>query len=87
MNAIRKITKVTNGKIEVKLPIFYEGQEVEIIVLTNPDNSKNIISKADRKKSVKKFAGIFNKYANPEIIPFEKEIAWTKIAKEKYDSR
>jgi len=40
MNAIREIKKVTNGKIEVELPKFYEGQEVEIIVLTNFDNSK-----------------------------------------------
>ena len=87
MNAIREIRKVTNGKIEVKLPKFFEGQEVEIIVLANFDNSKKEISKLERKKSIKKFAGIFSKYAKPELIPFEKDIAWTKVAKEKYDSR
>ena len=87
MNAIREIKKVKNGKVEIELPKFLNGLEVEVIVLTNISPSAEINSKSDRKKSVRKFGGILNKYAKPELIPFEKDIAWTKVAKEKYDNR
>jgi hypothetical protein len=87
MNAIRKIRKVENGKVEIELPKDLNGEKVEIIILTNTNDFKNKLSLADRKKSIRKFGGILHKYAKPELIPFEKDIAWSKVAKEKYDSR
>ncbi|MCY7362021.1 MAG: DUF2281 domain-containing protein [Ignavibacteria bacterium] len=37
MNAIREIKIVKNGKVEINLSNEYNGQKVEVIVLSNSD--------------------------------------------------
>jgi len=87
MNAIREIRKVENGKVEIDLPKNFNGKDVEVIVLLDLKRSLTNQSKDKKNKKGRSLAGIFHKYAKPELIPFEKDIAWTKVAKEKYDSR
>ncbi|MEO8210935.1 MAG: hypothetical protein ABI840_10260 [bacterium] len=84
MNAIREIKKVKNGKVEIELPKDFNGNEVEVIVLLNNKLEKK--SGTHRKKAIEKFGGILKDYANPVLIQNEKDIAWTKVAKDKYDS-
>lgn len=41
MEAIRSIQTVKNGEIHLQLPKQFWGQEVEIIVLTSPQEASN----------------------------------------------
>ncbi len=53
-----------------------EQMEALIVVLKHGEQT-------DKKVSVDDIAGILHKYANPELIPFEKE-AWANAAVENY---
>ena len=50
MEAIRSIQTVKNGEIHLQLPKQFWGQEVEIIVLTSPQEARQSIS---NKKSLR----------------------------------
>ncbi|MCL2224862.1 MAG: hypothetical protein FWB96_07845 [Defluviitaleaceae bacterium] len=74
MYAVEFHTKVKDGKIDIPGE-YLQGfsSDVKIIILCE----KPIPS---GRKSIK---GIINQYANPELIPIEKE-AWGEAVKDKY---
>ena len=83
MNAIREIKKVKNGKVEIELPNILNGKEVEVIVLTNSDYSQKKVSQSEDNRNVRSLAGIFHKYANPDLITKEKD-GWSIAVKDKH---
>jgi hypothetical protein len=81
---VEKTMTVADLQSVIDLP--WEGnQEVEIFIFPLNKNGKNNIS--DLKKSdlekIKSAQGILSKYANPDLIPLEKE-AWAMHCEEKY---
>jgi len=81
MYAVEFNAKIDNGKIEVPTEYLWEPiSDVRVIMLyENPIPAKQNNSGRGN-KSIK---GIISQYANPELIPSEKE-AWGEAAKEKY---
>ncbi|MBE9061276.1 hypothetical protein [cf. Phormidesmis sp. LEGE 11477] len=61
MEAIRKIQTVENGEIYLQLPEQFWNQEVEIIVLTSPQQTA---PPATHKKSLR---GSLRHYAKPDL--------------------
>jgi hypothetical protein len=80
MEAIRSIQTVNNGEIHLQLPKQFWGQQVEIIVLTSP---QQIMQLTIPKKSLR---GSLKHYAKPDLIAQE-ENAWQTVAGEKHERR
>jgi hypothetical protein len=80
MEAIRSIQTVENGEIYLQLPKQFWGQEVEIIVLTSPQQTLQPIT---RKKSLR---GCLSQYAKPDLITQEQDI-WQTVVSEKHERR
>ena len=80
MKAYRTKIKLKKLKSIIDIPDDIVSPDVEIIIISE--------SAAVRKSQVKKTAthlgGVLNKYANPELISKEKEIAWSRVAEEKH---
>jgi len=72
----------TESRLITSIPSEYIGQRLEIIVLPQyeepPYNEENL-----KKPGLTKARGGLRKYANPNLIPFEKE-TWEKVAVRKY---
>ena len=68
---IREIIKPTKENYTLKIPKEYINKKIEIIL--RPYEKRSLF-------------GALKKYANPELIEKEKEIAWEKIIKEKEDN-
>jgi hypothetical protein len=79
MQAIREIQTVEQGKVTVRLPQAFWGQQVEIIVLSE----RHLEQPPAWKKSLR---GCLQSYAQPELISTEAD-AWAEAAGEKYASR
>ncbi|MDM8545757.1 hypothetical protein [Candidatus Venteria ishoeyi] len=69
MEAIRKIETVEDGQVHVDLPKQFWGKEVEIIVLSTPQQVTQPIM---RKKSLR---SCLKRYAKPDLISQKKD-AW-----------
>jgi hypothetical protein len=80
MEAIRSIQVVENGEIYLQLPEQFWGQEVEIIVLSSPQQP---LVPTPRKKSLR---GCLKRYAKPELIAQEQDI-WKTVVSERYEHR
>jgi len=80
MEAIRKIQTVENGEIHLQLPKQFWGQEVEIIVLSAPEQT---LQPVIRKKSLR---GCLKHYAKPDLIAQEQD-AWQSAVSEKHEHR
>ena len=80
MEAIRKIQTVENGEVHFHLPKSFWGQEVEIIVLSAPSQTRQDVA---RKKSLR---GCLGSYAKPDLIAQEQD-AWQAAASEKHVCR
>jgi hypothetical protein len=80
MEAIRRIQTVENGEIHLQLPKQFWGQEVEIIVLTSPQQT---IQPTDRKKSLR---GCLKHYAKPDLMAQEQDV-WQTVVSEKHERR
>jgi len=82
MNAVEFRTTITNGKIDVPSQ-YLQGISSDVKIIILYDNTAPALEKpvAYRSKSIK---GVLNKYANPELIPLEKE-AWGEAVKDKHD--
>jgi hypothetical protein len=80
MEAIRSIQTANNGEIYLQLPKQFWGQEVEIIVLTSPQQT---IQPITRKNSLR---GCLKHYAKPDLIAQEQN-AWQTVASEKHEHR
>ena len=83
MQAIEFNAKISDGKIEVPMEHLQTlVSDVKIIMLyESPSNSKDKQNDAAHKgKSIK---GIISHYANPKLVPLEKE-AWGEAVKEKH---
>jgi len=50
-----------------------------IVILDSQNQGKD---KKTKKEEI--WGGIFKKYAKPELIPFEKEIAWKNVSESKH---
>ncbi len=81
MDAIREIKKVKNGKVEILLPKNLDGKDVEVIILMDTIARKK--TQTDKKNGGRSLAGILHKYANPAMIPQEKE-TWPNAVKDKH---
>lgn len=79
MEAIRRIQTVENGEIHLQLPKQFWGQEVEIIVLTSPQQTVQPI----RKKSLR---GCLKHYAKPDLMAQEQDV-WQTVVSEKHERR
>lgn len=77
MEALRKVVKGTDFPISFGLPESYKSKNLEIIIIPLDDDSID-------KKELKK-AGALSKYANPELIDYEKT-AWETAVREKYEN-
>jgi antitoxin Phd len=62
------------------------GRPVTILKNNKPQVTISPITAADKTQFSQSSYGVFKKYANPEMIPFEKE-AWPKAAVEKHAAR
>ncbi len=80
MEAIRKIQTVENGEVHLRLPEQFWGQEVEIIVLSAPQED------SQRVATGRSLRGCLKQYAKPELITQEQQ-AWQTAASEKHESR
>jgi len=80
MEAIRKIQTVENGEVHLQLPEQFWGQQVEIIVLTAPQEGMHPTP------SRKGLRGCLKQYARPELMTQEKN-AWPTAASEKHEPR
>ncbi|MEZ5600002.1 MAG: hypothetical protein R3F36_02840 [Candidatus Competibacteraceae bacterium] len=65
MEAIRKIQTVENGEVHLRLPEQFWGQEVEIIVLSAPQED------SQRVATGRSLRGCLKQYAKPELISQE----------------
>lgn len=79
MDYLRKTVNSDALAAIFELPASLRNRNVEVIILPT-DNGK---SEKPRRKSAK---GCLSKYANPALIPSEKD-AWAKAAEEKYADR
>ncbi len=80
MEAIRTIQTVENGEVCLQLPKQFWGQEVEIIILSAPQEGPQ---RAANRKSLR---GCLKQYAKPELITQEQH-AWQMAASEKHEPR
>jgi len=78
MEAIRKIEKVRDGIVNIRLPRRFWGHQIEIIILPIPQKETQL----KRKKSLR---GCLHSYANPSLMHLEKN-AWQDSVGEKYDN-
>ena len=80
MKAYKARIKLNILKQAMKIPAEITSPEVEIIILSESQETKS----PRRGKRTKNLLGILNRYARPELIKHEKEIAWTKVVNEKH---
>lgn len=80
MNAYRTKVKLTRLKSIVDIPDDIDSPEVEIIIISEPSP----VRQTRNKKNKKLMGGILNKYAKPELIAKEKEMAWSRVAEDKH---
>ena len=80
MEAIRKIQTVENGEIHLRLPEQFWGREVEIIVLSAPQEG------SQRVATRRSLRGCLKQYAKPELMTQEQH-AWQTAASEKHEPR
>jgi|GEM_PF-5626220 len=80
MNAYRTKVKLNKLKSIVDVPNDINSSEVEIIVISEQVPGR----KASAKRVKKHMGGVLNKYANPELISKEKDLAWDRITEEKH---
>lgn len=78
MEAIRKIQTVENGEVCLQLPEQFWGQEVEVIVLTAPQEG------SQRVTTRRTLRGCLKQYAKPGLITQEHQ-AWETAASEKHE--
>ena len=71
--AVELLQDIPDEKIIIVIEILKEFRALNM-------QSENV---APQKESEVSGIGIFHKYANPDLIPLEKE-AWSKAVKEKY---
>ena len=81
MYAVEFHTKITDGKIDIP-DEYLQGLSSDVKIIILCDNPVTISKKAIPYKS-KSIKGIISQYANPELIPLEKE-AWGEAVKEKH---
>jgi hypothetical protein len=81
MYAVEFRAKITDGKINVPGE-YLKGLSSDVKIIILCENPVTIPEKAVPRKS-KSIKGIISQYANPELIPFEKE-AWGEAVKEKH---
>ena len=80
MEAIRTIQTVENGEINLQLPKQFWDQQVEIIVLTAPqEGSQRVVPN-------KSLRGCLKQYAKPDLLNQEED-AWPAVAGEKHEPR
>jgi len=81
MYAVEFRAKIADGKIDVPNE-YLQGLSADVKIIILCENPATIPEKVipHRSKSIK---GIISQYANPELIPLEKE-AWGEAAKEKH---
>jgi len=72
----------TDSRLVTSIPSEYIGQRLEIIVFPQYEDPEYNEDKPP-KAGLAKARGGLRKYANPDLIPFEKE-AWEKAAVKKY---
>jgi predicted glycosyltransferase len=65
---------------KLQLPPHLRNRKVEIIIMPVEKDTEK------RKKSIKDLIGIAHEYANPDLIPLEKE-AWGIAMEEKHGNR
>jgi len=80
MKAYRTKIKLKKLKSIIDIPNDIVSPVVEIIVISEPTAGR----KPQVKKTMKQLGGALSKYANPELISKEKEIAWNRVAEEKH---
>ena len=78
---LREIIKPTSNTYTIHLPDEYLNREIEILILPFSRNDKKTEKNIPKRK--KSLAGSLKKYANPDLIEKEKDIAWEEVAKEK----
>ncbi|MCL2528201.1 MAG: hypothetical protein FWE42_07245 [Defluviitaleaceae bacterium] len=79
MRAVEFQTRIDDGKINIPDEYLHEiSSDVKIIILY--ENPTAAPKKNTLNKSIK---GIISQYANPELMPIEKE-AWGEAVKEKH---
>lgn len=80
MYAVEFRAKIADGKIDIPNQYLQEiSPDVKIIMLY-----ENSVVESEKTVAIKKSAkGIISQYANPELIPLEKE-AWGEAVREKH---
>jgi len=83
MNAVEFNAKVADGKIEVPMEYLHDiHPDVKIIMLYESTSAPMAKQKNPSRKN-KSIKGIISHYANPDLIPLEKD-AWGEAVKDKY---
>jgi len=81
MEYVRQI--IDSDKLhEIPLPESFNNKKVEVIIFPIEEE----VAEKKPKKTIRDFAGILNEYANPDLVPLEKE-AWKMAVMEKHGSR
>jgi hypothetical protein len=80
MRAFKAKIKLKELKSIIDVPKDIISNEVEIIILSENNSRKAL----PLKKKMKKFGGVFKKYANSDLIENEKDNAWTNISEDKH---
>ena len=79
MKVYKTRIKLKTLKQAMKIPAEITTPEVERIIL-----SESLEAKSQRNgKKTKNLAGILSRYARPELIKRENDVAWTNVANEK----
>ena len=81
MYAVEFRTKIADGKIDVPKE-YLQGLSSDVKIIILCENPVTTPEKSIPRKS-KSIKGIIRHYANPELIPLEKE-AWGETVKEKH---
>ena len=81
MYAVEFQTKITDGKIDIPDEYLLGlSSDVKIIILCEHPLQTSMKPISNQSKSIK---GIVRKYANPSLVPFEKE-AWGASVEDKH---
>lgn len=80
MKAFKTRIKLKELKAIIDIPKEFNSPEVEIIILSDATARKSSLIKRERRE----LGGVFQKYADSNLIKNEKDNAWIKIIEEKH---
>lgn len=80
MKAFKTRIKLKKLKSIIDIPTDFNSPDVEIIVLSDSEVRKSSFVKREKKE----LGGVFNKYADTNLIKNEKDYAWGKVIEDKH---